>query len=148
MKRLLSYIFILCVLAACQEKETLPQMDSEPVLTRVQINLAAQDGFTSKANNPQIPDVENLIHDVWVIQFSERGVRYTGIDKFYRTSGVDGARFLTLEAEVMSGKSTICLRSILNRQHSSTSKNSKHQCRTTCLSSRPRFWIWANCCIT
>ena len=95
-------------------------MDTEPVLTKVQISLAAQDGFTSKSNNPQIPDVENLIHDVWVIQFSERGVRYTGIDKFYRTSGVDGARFLTLEADIMSGKSTICLIANLNKVNTET----------------------------
>lgn len=114
MKRFISYISCLLILAACQEKQPLPQENQEPVLTRISINLSTDDAF-SKANLPLYPDQENLIHDVWVIQFSERGVLYTGVDKFYRTDDQEGARFLTLEAEVMSGKSTICLLANLNK---------------------------------
>lgn len=108
MKRVITYILALAAIAACQEK-----MDSDkPQLTTVTLCLNAADpaGETdSKAVAPLIPDVENLIHDVWVIQYSERGVLYTGVDKFYRTSGEDGARYVTLQAQVMSGKSTICI---------------------------------------
>lgn len=113
MKRIIIYLLLLTA-AACQEKSDIAMPDMEPVMTTVRIDLGTADGF-SKANVPLIPDVENLIHDVWVIQFSERGVLYTGVDRFYRTSGEDGARFLTLEAQVMSGKSTICLLANLNK---------------------------------
>lgn len=114
MKRIIIYLLLLTAAAACQEKSDIAVPDMEPVMTTVSISLGTEDGF-SKAISPLIPDVENLIHDVWVIQFSERGVLYTGADRFYRTSGEDGARFLTLEAQVMSGKSTICLLANLNK---------------------------------
>lgn len=114
MKRIIIYLLLLTAAAACQEKSDIAMPDMEPVMTTVRIELGTADGF-SKANVPLIPDVENLIHDVWVIQFSERGVLYTGVDRFYRTSGEGGARFLTLEAQVMSGKSTICLLANLNK---------------------------------
>lgn len=119
MKRFITYILIAFTLTACLEKPVYPETEQEPVLTVVKIDIAAADVMT-KANNPQIPDVENLIHDVWVIQFSERGVLYTGVDKFYRTNGEDGARFLTLEAQVMSGKSTICLFANLKKVNTPT----------------------------
>lgn len=116
MKRIAAYILLFLAVMACQEKPELPQNDQDPVLTTVRINIEAAEEFT-KANVPLIPDVENFIYDIWVIQFSERGVLYTGVDKFYRTNGEDGARFLTLEAEVMSGKSTICLLANLNKMN-------------------------------
>ena len=120
MKRFIAYILTLAVLLSCQEKYAEPGTGiEEPVITTVKINISAPEALT-KANLPLIPDVENLIHDVWVIQFSERGVLYTGLDKFYRTSGEDGARFLTLEAQVMSGKSTICIMANLNKVNTST----------------------------
>ena len=119
MKRLAAYILIIWSVIACQEKPEQPQAEQEPVLTTIKINLGTMDDL-SKANTPLIPDVENLIHDVWVIQFSERGVLYTGMDKFYRTNGEDGARFLTLEAQVMSGKSTICIMANLNKVNTPT----------------------------
>ena len=114
MRRIITNLLLLAALAACQEKSDITMPDTVPVMTTVSIGIGTDDGF-SKALNPLIPDVENLIHDVWVIQFSERGVLYTGTDRFYRTSGEDGARFLTLEAQVMSGKSTICLLANLNK---------------------------------
>ena len=119
MKRIAAYILIISAALACHEKPDLPQTGQEPALTTVSINIGTAEELT-KANTPLIPDVENLIHDVWVIQFSERGVLYTGVDKFYRTNGEDGARFLTLEAEVMSGKSTICILANLNKTKTST----------------------------
>lgn len=119
MKHLIPYIMILLAVFACQEKQDLHPEGQEPVLTTVSINLDISDGFT-KANSPLIPDVENLIHDVWVIQFSERGVLYTGVDRFYRTNGEEGARILTLEAQVMSGRSTICLLANLNKINTPT----------------------------
>lgn len=106
-------IVFLTMLAGCQEKSDVMPEGGEPELTTVSINIAAAEGFT-KANAPLYPDIENMIHDVWVIQFSERGVRYTGVDRFYRV-GEEGARFLTIEAQVMSGKSTICLLANLNK---------------------------------
>ncbi|MBQ8838590.1 MAG: DUF4906 domain-containing protein [Bacteroidales bacterium] len=114
MKRITIYIFFILSVLSCQEKPETPIDAQEPVLTTVSINIGTADE-SAKANFPLIPDVENLIHDVWVIQFSERGVLYTGVDRFYRTSGEDGARFLTLEAQVMSGKSTICLMANLKK---------------------------------
>lgn len=119
MKRIAAYILIISAALACHEKPDLPQTGQEPAPTTVSINIGTAEELT-KANTPLIPDVENLIHDVWVIQFSERGVLYTGVDKFYRTNGEDGARFLTLEAEVMSGKSTICILANLNKTKTST----------------------------
>ena len=116
MKRVITYILIAFTLTACLEKPVYPETEQEPVLTVVKIDIAAADVMT-KANLPLIPDVENLIYDIWVIQFSERGVLYTGVDKLYRTNGEDGARFLTLEAQVMSGKSTICLLANLNKMN-------------------------------
>ena len=113
MKRYLTYLMLLMAVLACQKNEDV----YTPVLTTVQIELGTAEAV-SKSNSPLEPDVENLIHDVWVIQFSERGVLYTGIDKFYRTEGQDGARLVTLEAQVMSGKSTICLLANLNKANS------------------------------
>lgn len=123
MKRIFAYILMLAIFASCQEKVDQPSAGEEPELTTVTLNLSAADLAgepDSKANTPLIPDIENLIHDVWVIQFSERGVLYTGVDKFYRTSGEDGARFVTLEAQVMSGKSTICILANLNKVNTPT----------------------------
>lgn len=102
---------------ACQKTETVSV--KEPVLTKASISISTA-GALSKANAPLEPDVENLIHDVWLIQFSERGVLYTGVDRFYRTGGEYGARFITLEAEVMSGKSTICLLANLKKANTPT----------------------------
>lgn len=117
MKRTLTYIFILLALASCQEKAD--KLYAEPELVTVTINLSTADA-ASKANAPLIPDIENLIYDVWVIQYSERGVLYTDIDRFYRTNGEDGARFVTLEAQVLSGKSTICLLANLRKVNTPT----------------------------
>lgn len=123
MKRLITYILVLVAFASCQEKVEHPSADEAPQLTTVNICLNAETlsgDPDMKANTPLIPDIENLIHDVWVIQFSERGVLYTGVDKFYRTNGEDGARFVTLQAQVMSGKSTICLLANLNKVNTPT----------------------------
>lgn len=114
MKHYLTYLIVLMAALACQKSQDMSLSEDTPALTTVQIELGAAQ-VASKSNFPLEPDMENLIHDVWVIQFSERGILYTGVDKFYRTEGEYGERLVRLEAQVMSGKSTICLLANLNK---------------------------------
>ncbi len=116
MRRIIIYILALAVLFSCQERLVTDSADEPQKMTTVTLNLGCVDPGV-KSNSPQIPDVENLIHDVWVIQYSDRGVLIN--QKFYRV-GDAGLRNVSLAVDVIAVRSTICVITNLNKINTST----------------------------
>lgn len=116
MRKIITYILALAALVSCQDHLSTDMGESDVEMTTVTLNLGCMDTDV-KSNSPQIPDVENLIYDVWVIQYSERGVLIS--QKFYRV-GDKGIRKVSIDVDVIPVKSTICVITNLNKINTPT----------------------------
>ena len=116
MRKIIFYILALITVFSCQEHLSTDLIENQTDTRIISLKLGCMDAGT-KSNSPQIPDVENLIHDVWVIQYSDRGILIN--QKFYRV-GDAGLRSVELDIEVVAVKSTICVITNLNKINTST----------------------------
>lgn len=68
MKRLIIAISILLIACACEEIV----VENDLKTTHVTLSLSGTPQL--KADSPLIPDVENLIYDVWILQYNDKGL--------------------------------------------------------------------------
>lgn len=93
----------MCCIWSCSEKAF---QEAEEFVS-VSLNLAVEDiAGETKGTEPFIPDVENLIYNVWVIQYSNRGVYLT--DTYFETGGVTEIRNKAVTLRT-SDVCTLCL---------------------------------------
>ena len=77
MKRFGYIVFSICLfaLSACTSHE---QMDQEEGIVKVSMGLTAasftDDDATTRAEQPMAPDYENLISNLWILQFDREGI--------------------------------------------------------------------------
>lgn len=118
MNRLLHIISIctaLCICAACNKEASIPPCsEDDGKLIEVPLSLIA-DGMDymgdTKATSPYIPDYENLIHDIWVTQYSSRGVLLSSTVKHYRPNGPGQTKVTDLMVTLRESAEdcTVCL---------------------------------------
>ena len=86
-----TYILLILalVLCGCSSALDLPTKADDENIVIVPISLGAAEyecDAATKGLAPYIPDVENLIYDVWVVQYSSRGVLLPRATFHYRTT--------------------------------------------------------------
>lgn len=97
---------------ACQKATDIPE--SEGRLIEVPLSLCVMDmehNVDTKATEPYIPDYENLIYDIWVLQYSSRGVLLSSTVNRYRASeaGVTKVNDLKVTLRESVEDCTVCL---------------------------------------
>lgn len=78
-----------CVCTGCSKENTTQEPSDEGELIIVPMKIGAaeyQNDEATKGLAPYIPDIENLIHDIWVVQYSSRGVLLPNSTYHYRTA--------------------------------------------------------------
>lgn len=116
MKGFLKYIALvfLMVFVACCQKEECGSSEEAGGMIEVPLNIAVQtSGFApdTKAVVPYIPDYENLIYDIWVLQYSNRGVLLSSTVAHYRADA-EGVLKVTDETILLresEDNCTVCL---------------------------------------
>lgn len=100
MKKHIAYLLsgaLMCVFAACSDVidggVDISDDIQEAQLITLPVNIGVSDyefDVDTKALKPYIPDVENLIFDIWVVQYSSRGVLLPRSIYHYRTGETVG----------------------------------------------------------
>lgn len=96
---------------------TEPDVAGYPVKVRLSLSAAPTGG--TRASSGLIPDYENFIWDVWVVQYSANGILLSGGTRHYR-GNVDVGTLQVTDADMtadngtqgvtlMSGQSTVCI---------------------------------------
>lgn len=107
-------IMVACLLSlACQKDDVVP-LEKEGKMIQVPLNLEAESVCFSgdtKALTPYIPDYENLIYDIWVLQYSSRGVLLSSTVKQYRASEEGRMKISDLDISLIESEEdcTVCL---------------------------------------
>lgn len=91
--KLLSIIAFSVLLASCEKDETLFEQENQPAT--VKLNIQQQSDPNTKANNAMGPEKENLIYDIWLLQYNAYG-------ELTSASGIDSRQHLRVgQAGVM-----------------------------------------------
>lgn len=81
-------IITLLLICGCSRFADLQNEEGQMVIVPISAGISAyENDAATKGLAPYIPDVENLIHDVWVVQYSSRGVLLPRSTFHYRTTG-------------------------------------------------------------
>lgn len=103
--------YLLCVvilLASCQQQD-MPDLVAKMVTVEMTLDTGVQVDVNTRAATPLIPDVENLIYDIWVIQYDHEGILTQNPGaKHYRTSET-GLLSVIQDLTLAVGQSTVCL---------------------------------------
>lgn len=109
MKKL--FIFLFVVLAACTELQPVLSDGVETVEVTFDFGCSA----LSKADSPLIPDVENLIYDVWILQYDKMGLLIDAGTSHERKTQ-SGSLTATVTTNLATGDDcTICVLANLDR---------------------------------
>ena len=105
------YVIGLCAVllfTTCQQDEIIIQTQ-ETVNVPLTLNTEVQTTTGSRAATPLIPDVENLIYDLWVVQYDHEGIiTKNPAPKHYRKDA-QGLLSVTESITLATGESTICM---------------------------------------
>ena len=109
MKRFGYIVFSICLfaLSACTSHE---QMDQEEGIVKVSMGLTSasftDDDATTRAEQPMAPDYENLISNLWILQFDREGILTGSEHKVLPTPVLN----TTLEGIALrTGRGTVCV---------------------------------------
>ena len=109
MKKLIIGISILLAVCACEEVA----VDND--LKTVQVSFSLSGAPQMKADSPLIPDVENLIYDVWILQYNDKGLLIDAGTSHERKTN-SGALVATVTATLaVLDNCTICVLANLDR---------------------------------
>ena len=74
------------------------------------LGMLPPEGTDTRAMAPHTPEVENLIHDIWVLQFNNRGVLLNTETKYYPREGKGNLVVEDFEVGLIAAQgSTVCL---------------------------------------
>ena len=96
------------LLAGCGQDNLCTMEEGKEVNVSLSLNTLPPEGTGTRATAPHIPEVENLIHDIWVIQFDASGIRIR--QDYYDRDGASGLYVENFTATLVSASnSTVCL---------------------------------------
>lgn len=112
--RLLTAALLLLGIVSCSKESENELVQEEPQSTTVLLNLISEKNVAegtpaTMATMPLIPDVENLIRDIWVIQYDAQGVIRARYTKHYRETAIPVRELQSFPVElVVLPSCTIC----------------------------------------
>lgn len=112
--RLLAVALLLLGTISCSKESENGLVQEESQSTTVLLNFipeksAAENMPTTKATSSLLPDVENLIRDIWVIQYDAQGVIRARYTKHYRETAVPARELQSFPVELaVLPNCTIC----------------------------------------
>ncbi|MDM8309288.1 DUF4906 domain-containing protein [Phocaeicola barnesiae] len=115
MKDKLTKYILLCLLACigtgCEQTDTLSNAEiGKEVKVRFSLGMLPAEGTGTRASAPHVPEVENLIYDIWVLQFNENGILLDTETKYYPREGESGLFVENFKATLIEAQnSTVCL---------------------------------------
>lgn len=115
MKDKLTKYILLCLLACigtgCEQTEMPGNANiGKEVNVRFSLGMLPAEGTGTRASAPHVPEVENLIYDIWVLQFNENGILLDTKTKYYPRDGKSGLYVEDFEATLIAAQnSTVCL---------------------------------------
>lgn len=102
--------------AACESRVELPEPET------VEVTLSLCGTPLAKADSPLIPDVENLIYDVWILQYDKMGLLIDKGTSHARASS-PGSLTATVTTTFATGEgNTICVLANLDRGNASAER--------------------------
>lgn len=98
-------------LAGCQQDDLSPLAEEgKKVNVSLSLGTLSFDGTDTRAMAPHTPEVENLINDIWVLQFNERGILLDTKTKYFPRKGEAGMYVEDFEVELITARnSTVCI---------------------------------------
>lgn len=98
-------------LAGCQQDDLSPfAEEGKKVNVSLSLGTLSFDGTDTRAMAPHTPEVENLINDIWVLQFNERGILLDTKTKYFPRKGEAGMYVENFEVELITASnSTVCI---------------------------------------
>lgn len=115
MKDKLTKYILLCLLACigtgCEQTEMPGNANiGKEVNVRFSLGMLPAEGTDTRASAPHLPEVENLIYDIWVLQFNKNGILLDTKTKYYPRDGKSGLYVEDFEATLIAAQnSTVCL---------------------------------------
>ena len=115
MKDKLTKYILLCLLACigtgCEQTETPSNAETrKEVKVRFSLGMLPAEGTGTRASAPHVPEVENLIYDIWVLQFNKNGILLDTKTKYYPREDESGLFVENFKATLIAAQnSTVCL---------------------------------------
>ena len=112
--KLTKYILLcllVCIGTGCEQTEVSSNVNiGKEVKVRFSLGMLPAEGTDTRASAPHLPEVENLIYDIWVLQFNENGILLDTETKYYPREGESGLYVEDFEATLIAAQnSTVCL---------------------------------------
>lgn len=112
--RTMKYILLCllaCVWTGCGQTEMPSNVHmGKEVRVRLSLGMLPAEETNARASAPHLPEVENLIYDIWVLQFNENGILLNTDTKYYPREGESGLYVEDFEATLIAAQnSTVCL---------------------------------------
>lgn len=112
--KLTKYILLcllVCIGTGCEQTEVSSNVNiGKEVKVRFSLGMLPAEGSDTRASAPHLPEVENLIYDIWVLQFNENGILLDTKTKYYPRDGKSGLYVEDFEATLIAAQnSTVCL---------------------------------------
>ena len=89
--KLTKYILLcllVCIGTGCEQTEMPSNANiGKEVNVRFSLGMLPAEGTDTRASAPHLPEVENLIYDIWVLQFNENGILLDTETKYYPREG-------------------------------------------------------------
>lgn len=100
-----------CIWTGCEQSETPGNAETgKEVNVRFSLGMLPAEGTDTRASAPHLPEVENLIYDIWVLQFNENGILLDTETKYYPREGESGLLVEDFEATLITAQNTtVCL---------------------------------------
>lgn len=98
-------------LAGCQQDDLSPLAEEgKKVNVSLSLGTLSFEGTDTRAMAPHTPEVENLINDIWVLQFNERGILLDTETKYFPREGEAGMYVENFEVKLITASnSTVCI---------------------------------------
>lgn len=112
--KLTKYILLcllVCIGTGCEQTEVSSNVNiGKEVKVRFSLGMLPAEGTDTRASAPHLPEVENLIYDIWVLQFNENGILLDTETKYYPREGESGLFVENFKATLIAAQnSTVCL---------------------------------------
>ena len=98
-------------LTGCQQDDLSPLAEEgKKVNVSLSLGTLSFEGTDTRAMAPHTPEVENLINDIWVLQFNERGILLDTKTKYFLREEEAGMYVEDFEVELITASnSTVCI---------------------------------------
>ena len=111
MRCLAGFLLAVFALAGCVQDEVVTATEEgKEVKVAVSLGTLPAEGTGTRATAPHTPEVENLIHDIWVLQFNESGILLDTPEKYFPRNDESGLYVEDFRVTLIAAQnSTVCL---------------------------------------